>query len=275
MMKRLYITGYLFSNNFLFQLSCIVKLQAQDTTKKAPEEKKVTEEKSAPAKSSVAATPSKAKPVTHYYGIKCNTGGYPQRQVGLFRAATSTRDHGKKANAKSQIDPAQLNAKSLTGQYQYLLTKTYNYQQPLISALWKNFTDTLGETRTKLKAAQTKAASQSKLVDSLKALSASKEQTLNESNAKADAISLFGIMMAKSTYNLVMFGLVIVLAIALFIVIATTAKNKHEAKYRTELYDELDEEFKAFKAKANEKELKLARELQTERNKLDELMGRG
>ena len=71
------------------------------------------------------------------------------------------------------------------------------------------------------------------------------------------------------------FRAVIVLALALVIVIATTAKNKHEAKYRTELYDELDEEFKAFKAKANEKELKLARELQTERNKLDELLGRG
>jgi hypothetical protein len=265
MMKRLF--PYFLILIFCFG-SGIVK--AQDSTKKAPEEKKVQEEKSTPAKSTATATPSKAKPVTHYYHkIKPVVGPL------VVPAATTPVTDTAKANAKTQIDPTQLNAKSLTAQYQYLLTKTYNYQQPLIAALWKNFTDTLGETRTKLKAAQAKAVSQSKLVDSLKALSASKEQTLNESNAKADAISLFGLMMSKSSYNLVMFGLVAVLAIALFIVIATTAKNKHEAKYRTELYEELDEEFKAFKAKAHEKELKLARELQTERNKVDELMGRG
>ena len=72
-----------------------------------------------------------------------------------------------------------------------------------------------------------------------------------------------------------MVGLVIGLAIALAIVIGTTAKHKYEARHRTELYEEIEEEFKTYKAKATEKELKLARELQTERNKLDELLGRG
>ncbi len=266
-MKRLY--PYLLAIIFCFGLSLA---KAQDSTKKAPEEKKVTEEKSAPAKSVAAPTQSKVKPVTHYYHkLKPAPGPLVVPPATTTAAVADT----SKANAKSQIDPTQLNAKSLTGQYQYLLTKTYNYQQPLIAALWKNFTDTLGDVRTKLKATQAKLTSQTKIADSLKALASSKEQTLSESNAKADAISFFGIMMSKSTYNLVMFGLVAVLAAALFIVIATTAKHKHEAKYRTELYEEIDEEFKAFKAKAHDKELKLARELQTERNKVDELMGRG
>jgi hypothetical protein len=264
MMKRLF--PYLLI--FIFSIGSSIAI-AQDSTKKAPEEKKVQEEKSTPAKNTPAAPAAKPKAVPHsHHKLKPAPGP-------LVVPAPIVTDTAKAANSKSQIDPTQLNAKSLTAQYQYLLTKTYNYQQPLIAALWKNFTDTLGDTRTKLKAMQAKVASQAKLVDSLKALSASKEQTLNESNAKADAISLFGLTMSKSSYNLLMFGLVAVLGAALFIVIATTAKNKHEAKYRTELYDELDEEFKAFKAKAHEKELKLARELQTERNKVDELMGRG
>ena len=42
----------------------------------------------------------------------------------------------------------------------------------------------------------------------------------------------------------------------------------------TKLYSELEDEFKAYKTKAIDKEKKLARELQTERNKLDELLGR-
>jgi hypothetical protein len=187
----------------------------------------------------------------------------------------ATTDTAQANALKAQMDPSQLNDKSLNGQYQYLLSKTYHYQQPLLAALWKNATDTLNADRNRLKDAQSKLAAQKKLVDSLKNTANSTAQSLTESNHKADAISLFGIEMSKSSYNFLMFGAVIVLALALVIVIATTAKNKHEAKYRTDLYDELDEEFKAFKAKAHEKELKLARDLQTERNKLDELLGRG
>ncbi|HTI61018.1 hypothetical protein [Mucilaginibacter sp.] len=176
---------------------------------------------------------------------------------------------------KAQMDPSQLNDKSLNGQYQYLLTKVYHYQQPLLAALWKNAMDTLKANKSQLRDAQAKLSSQGRSVDSLKTNLSGKEQSLSESNAKADAISVFGMLMPKSTYNLVMFGTVAVLAVALIIVIATTAKHKHEARYRTELYEEIDEEYKTFKAKAHEKELKLARELQTERNKLDELLGRG
>jgi len=222
---------------------CVLNAYAQDTVKKSP-----------PVKSIIK--PPAAKPVYH------------KPVAPVVSAAVDSAQ-------KAQMDPSQLNDKSLNGQYQYLLTKFYHYQQPLIAALWKNINDTLNQSRSQLKVAQAKLASQNKIVDSLKVTANSREQSLTESNAKADAISVFGILMAKSTYNLVMFGAVAVLALALIIVIATTAKHKHEAKYRTELYEEIDEEFKTFKAKAHEKELKLARELQTERNKLDELLGRG
>jgi hypothetical protein len=178
------------------------------------------------------------------------------------------------AAMNAQTDQAQMNDKSLNGQYQYLLTKVYHYQQPLISALWKNAMDTLNQSRQHLKEAQAKLEAQSKLVDSLKLNSKSEEQSLTASNHKVDTISVFGADMSKSNYNLLMFGLVGALAIALAIVIGTTAKHRHEAKYRTELYEEIEEEFKAFKAKAHEKELKLARDLQTERNKLDELLNK-
>jgi hypothetical protein len=176
---------------------------------------------------------------------------------------------------KAQMDPSQLNDKSLNSQYQYLLTKVFHYQQPLLAALWKNAMDTLNASKNHLKEAQAKLGSQSKAVDSLKTTMTSKDQSLSESNAKADAISVFGVLVSKSNYNVVMFCLVGGLAAALVIVIITTAKHKHEAKYRTELYEEIEEEYKTFKAKAHEKELKLARELQTERNKLDDLLGKG
>ncbi len=161
--------------------------------------------------------------------------------------------------------------KSLNGQYQYLLTKVYNYQKPFTEAFWKNANDSLKATRTQLKASNDKIAEQAKTITGLQADVAGKEDLL----AKTDTISFIGIPLAKSTYNIMMWGLVIVVGLVAGIVIARSGGAHKEANYRTNLYNELEEEFKTFKAKANEKEKKLARELQTERNKLDELMGRG
>ncbi len=131
--------------------------------------------------------------------------------------------------------------------------------------------DTLKSTRNQVKDNQAKLAAQTTTISGLQSDITTKDQAL----AQTDSISLFGIALSKTAYNLLMWGLVIVLGIIAAFVIARSGGARNEAVYRTTLYNELEEEFKAFKAKANEKEKKLARELQTERNKVDELSGRG
>jgi hypothetical protein len=165
--------------------------------------------------------------------------------------------------------------RSLSGQYQFLLTKVYRYQQPFIATLWKNVSDSLNVNKHKLRDATGKLSSQNKTIDSLKGETKAKDQSLAEANARVDSVSLAGLYVSKATYNIVMWGLVLVFGITAAIVIARSGSHSREAKYRVKLYNELEEEFKTYKTKANEKEKKLARELQTERNKLDELLGRG
>lgn len=261
MIKRLLLPGYLVL--FLCFGVFAVKGYSQDTTKKATD-----------AKSNIVSTttPPKIKPLHHYYH-RANPTNNP---TALNPKDTANPYATIRVNSvRIPGDPTELDDKSLNAQYQYLSSKTYSYQRPLISALWKNFIDTLNLERNRVKDLQAKLATENKTVSGLKADAANKAQTLSESNAKSDAISLLGIMLSKTTYNLIMFGLVIGVTIALIIVIISTAKYRLEAKHRTALYEEIEDEFKAFKAKANEKELKLARELQTERNKLNELLGRG
>lgn len=170
-------------------------------------------------------------------------------------------------------DSALLTDKSLNGQYKYLLSKVYRYQQPLIAALWKNFTDTLTADHRKLADVQAKILAQSKTISELKlkADSVGKEQL----TSKTDDIDVLGLSLAKNTYSLIMWGLVIILGATAAMVIFRSGSLSREAHHRISLYNELEEEFKVYKSKANEKEKKLARELQTERNKVDELMGRG
>ncbi|MDR3695144.1 hypothetical protein [Mucilaginibacter sp.] len=159
---------------------------------------------------------------------------------------------------------------SLNSQYQYLLSKVYHYQQPLISALWKNASDTLNVNRARLNTALKKLSIQSKTIDSLNTQITSKDAEIN----KVDGIGIFGLLLSKTTYNLIVWGLVGLFGVIALVVIIRSGSLKREATYRTQLYSELEEEFKNYKTKANEKEKKLARELQTERNKLDELLGR-
>ena len=266
MTKRFLLPGFLFF--FLCFYVCSAA-NAQDTTKKAEPEKRVEPEQKAAATTTTA--PQVAKPLYRRHRISPIVNP-PATTVTNAQPVTAVQP-----DLKTQADPAQLNAKTLNGQYQYMLTKALPFQQPLLGALWKNVTDSLNKARNDSKALEAKLNGDAKLIDSLKTAVANTTKELGSSQAsvQSDTISMFGIVLSKSTYNIVMFSLVIGLAIAFTVVVLTTAKHKYEAKHRTELYEEIEEEFKTYKAKANEKELRLARELQTERNKLDELLGRG
>jgi hypothetical protein len=215
-------------------------------------------------------TSKKAKPVVKKAPIYNNPAATTPVAGSTPTAATAPVQQ-----RPTYIQPAAPVDKSLRGQYQYLLTKVYNYQQPLVSALFKNYSDTLIATRRQLQQAQATLSAQTKTIDTLKASATNKDQSLAEARAKVDEVSLLGIPLTKATYNLIMWGLVITFGVVAAIVILRSGSHSREAKYRIKLYNELDEEYKNFKAKANEKEKKLARELQTERNKLDELLGNG
>lgn len=171
--------------------------------------------------------------------------------------------------------------KSLSGQYREIIQKSKNNAQGFkivnparLSSFQRNFADSLRQTQNKLTEAQKQIAGQQKTISTLKADVAGKEQSLTESKTMVDEISMLGISVNKSTYNWIMWGLVIVLAAAFAFVVFQSTSLRKEARYRTNLYSDLAEEFQAFKTKSNDKEKKLARELQTEKNRVDELLKR-
>lgn len=170
---------------------------------------------------------------------------------------------------------------SLNGQYRFMLSRTRTsadgYKMVAgyrLDQLWKSVSDTLRKERTEKRNIQQKLTEQEKTISYLKTEISGKEASLTEHTNKVNEIRFLGIPFEKGTYNIIVWSVIGVLAIALIIVIARSAKNIAEAKHRTQLYNEVAEEYQAFKAKSVEKERKLARELQDERNKLDELNGR-
>ncbi len=170
---------------------------------------------------------------------------------------------------------------SLRGQYQSILSKSKNLNgfkvvnPTRLSAFWKSVNDTLRTERRQLPALKKQIAEGQKTIANLKAQLSEKEGALNSSNQKLDEITFLGISFSKGSYNTMVWTIILVLALALIIIIIRSAKLLHEAKYRSSLYEEISAEYQSYKVKANEKEKKLARELQDERNKLEEIKSRG
>lgn len=181
-------------------------------------------------------------------------------------------------NTQAQLAPDSAKADpSLRGQYQLMIAKSktingYKLINPArLGGFWKSVSDSINYNRKQLISVKAKLAEQEKAVATLKAQISGSENALASSNAKLDEISFLGISFTKSKYNVIVWSLILALAAALAIVILRSAKFIHEAKYRSSLYEEIAQEYQNYKTKANDKEKKLARELQDERNKLDEL----
>lgn len=170
---------------------------------------------------------------------------------------------------------------SLNGQYKFMLSRTRTsadgYKMVAgyrLDQLWKSVGDTLRKERAERKTLQQKLSEQEKTVSYLKTEISGKDASLTENTNKVNEIRFLGIPFEKGTYNIIVWSVIGVLAIALIIVIARSGKSISEAKHRTQLYNEISEEYQSYKSKSVEKERKLARELQDERNKLDDLNGR-
>jgi uncharacterized protein YlxW (UPF0749 family) len=197
--------------------------------------------------------------------------------IAVLFFALNTNHAAAQQSAKDTVnaDP------SLRGQYQSILSKSKNLNgfkvvnPARLNTFWKNVNDTLRAERKQLPALRKQIAEEQKTIADLKAQLSGKESALNSSKQKLDEISFMGISFSKGSYNTMVWTIILVLALALIIIIVRSAKLLHEAKYRSSLYEEISAEYQSYKVKANEKEKKLARELQDERNKLDEYKSRG
>lgn len=195
--------------------------------------------------------------------------------VLFFALNTNHATAQQAAKDSANVDP------SLRGQYQTILSKSKNLNgfkvvnPTRLSTFLKNVNDTLRSERRQLPALKKQIAEQQKAIADLKVQLNEKESALNSSNQRLDEITFMGISFSKGSYNTMVWTIILVLALVLIVVIIRSARLLHEAKYRSSLYEEISAEYQSYKVKANEKEKKLARELQDERNKLDEYKSRG
>lgn len=182
---------------------------------------------------------------------------------------------------------AQLAAKALEDdklelkdRYQVMKTNSQTYEdykvikEFILDGFWKITLDTISRKEGQLTAATNK-------ITELQAELAASHQQLAQQKASVEGItfdsehiSVLGIHFGKGMFLLI--TLVVVTAL-ITIIVGVTARLKMlqaSVKDKAQVADSLTHEFEEYKRKALERQTKLSRELQNERNKLVEL-GRG
>lgn len=159
---------------------------------------------------------------------------------------------------------------TVDSQFRTLYKKSNNYQEYKVikknayGLLHTNVLDSLKNLKTQIGRKNTLISSQKSTIATLEIDNKEVNTKLATAIRKSGSIGLFGIQLAKGTYSLILFALILFLmaTLALFIykfknssVITTEAKSNLQ---------EVENEFNLFRKKAIEREQKLRRQLQDE-----------
>ncbi|QNM85740.1 hypothetical protein H9W90_01035 [Polaribacter pectinis] len=133
--------------------------------------------------------------------------------------------------------------------------------------LKKNVLDSLKESKSlvieKEKSLKAEKASIQETKETLNKTKQELEIALNKENS----ISLFGIQLSKTTYNLILWSLIAVLLFSLLYFIYKFSKGNIITQKAENGLQEVEQEFEQYRKKSLEREQKLRRQLQDEINK--------
>jgi len=169
--------------------------------------------------------------------------------------------------------------KSLTLQERFLLMKsksqTYSdykvIKETVLDGVWKITRDSIA-TRKALLAKANKTIEEMKAeVSAAKVTLEQKEASMQDVLYASTHISVLGISMGKQAFIAIVGILFVVLVLGLLVVSGRMKLIYTSVKEKSDLLTTISNEFEEYKRKALEKQSKLSRELQNERNKLAEI----
>lgn len=169
---------------------------------------------------------------------------------------------------------------SLSDFYQNMYDKaeTYNtYKVIRISTLntfWRSVTDSLNSYKQEIASRNREIENLNTKIDELNVKIGDLEAALQKSRNEADSISFLGLLISKSTYNVIVWGIIFGLLIFVFLGYGSHMRSQKLYQVTRKEFMKLVDEYESLKKSSHDKKIKLGRELQTERNKVIELEAR-
>ena len=176
----------------------------------------------------------------------------------------------------AQVQPEEklsLNKGTIDNQFEYVITKSNRYQEyKVVNTNWlyalkAHTLDSLKAVKKQLADTQLLVDTQDKEIQVLKTNLSDTNSTLNQTNLEKNSMSLFGMLMSKTSYNLLLWSIIGgLLAFLLFFIYKFNNSNAITKQAKLSL-TETEEEFEEHRKRALEREQKVMRRLQDELNK--------
>ncbi len=171
-----------------------------------------------------------------------------------------------------------LNDGTIEDQFEFVIKKSSNWRDErgqsyeVIKRNWilnlkANTSDTLKAILTKLNDTRGVVSKQQKEIDELKTNLSKTQDTLLTTNEEKDSMTLFGLQMSKTSYNLLMWLIIIALLVLLILFIYKFKNSNSVTKTARNNLADIEEEFEEHRRNALEREQKVRRQLQDEINK--------
>lgn len=164
----------------------------------------------------------------------------------------------------------------IQSQFQVLLNQSRNQDADFkiirksnIDIIQRNVADSITKYTKEIATLKSSSSSSVQQVQSLKDSVQTLSQSLKVEQGKTDSISFLGIDFGKSSYHTLVWSIIIVLALAFFIILVSFRKAKVDAIEHQKTAEEVQNEYQAHKKKALEMEQKLKRQLLDEQMKRD------
>ncbi len=149
---------------------------------------------------------------------------------------------------------------------EYKVIKAY-----ILDGMWKLTTDSIKKVHSDLAEARAEAAQLQMSLDASMAAVQKKEESMAEVEHAATHISVLGMDFSK-TFFVGLVGFVLLGMILLIGLVTGRLKMIYQSlKEKMEMENMISKEFENYKRKALDKQMKLSRELQNERNKMAEM----
>lgn len=180
-------------------------------------------------------------------------------------------------NTTEEETPPEPVATTLDEQYKVLKESSNthgNYKiirETKLDAFWTGTLDSIAATKDRLQLTQAKVNELQAELEGIKKDMAAKDKELAAYQHAATHISVLGIDILKENFIYTFWGVISFLVLALLIIGYRFKENNRVTAATRKENGTLKEEMEEFKKRSLEKEKKLRRELQTERNTVEEL----
>lgn len=171
-----------------------------------------------------------------------------------------------------------INEGSIDDQFEFLIRKSGNFKgtngqayeavkQSWLFALKAHTLDSLKTIRKDLNDTKVVVDNQAKEISDLKSKLTNTQNDLDKTNTEKDSMALFGLLMSKTNYNMLMWAIIAALLALLILYIYKFRNSNAITKQAKRNLAEIEEEFDEHRRVALEREQKVRRQLQDEINK--------